>query len=323
MLEWGVMLSRDQIGTDFWARRRQMSWQPIVVGVDASPEAAGAAVFACRMAERTGTSCQLVHATPDVLASADVPGNDPYRRVMLEEARTSILAALAEAVPVRLLDTLTVRLGGAPVVLQRVAAERGAELIVLGGKHHSALGRWFGGSTSLNAARSTEVPMLVTAGAPSAIHRVFVAVDISGAARPTLAAAERYAAMYGAELRALSVLEPLPVIPGVAPLYETSEFYAMSEELVQRDIWSLIRTPDVEKLVRYGGAVETILREALAWRADLLVVGSHGKGWAERLLVGSVTERLLNHLPTSLLVVPTPRAAVPEPVAAAVAAAMA
>ena len=91
------------------------------------PRAAGAAVLACRMAERTGTSCQLVHATPDVLASADVPGNDPYRRVMLEEARTSILAALAEAVPVWLLDTLTVRLGGAPVVLQRVAAERGAE----------------------------------------------------------------------------------------------------------------------------------------------------------------------------------------------------
>jgi nucleotide-binding universal stress UspA family protein len=73
----------------------------------------------------------------------------------------------------------------------------------------------------------------------------------------------------------------------------------------------------VERLVRYGGAVETILREALDWRADLLVVGSHGKGWAERLLVGSVTERLLNHLPTSLLVVPTPRAAVLEPVTAA------
>jgi hypothetical protein len=46
------------------------------------------------------------------------------------------------------------------------------------------------------------------------------------------------------------------------------------------------------------------------WRADLLVVGSHGKGWAERMLVGSVTERLINHLPTSLLVVPTRAAAV-------------
>jgi nucleotide-binding universal stress UspA family protein len=300
-----------------------MSWQPIVVGVDASPEAAAAAAFACPMAERAGTSCQLVHATPDVLASADVPENDLYRRVILEEARASIVAALADAVPTQLLDTLTVRLGDSPVVLQRVATELGAELIVLGGKHHSALGRWFGGSTSLNVARVSEVPMLVTAGAPTAIRRVLVAVDISGAARPTLAIAERYAATFGAELRALSVLEPLPVIPEVTPPYEMSEFYAMSEELLQRDVWSLIRAPGVEKLVRYGGAVETILREALDWRADLLVVGSHGKGWAERLLVGSVTERLLNHLPTSLLVVPTPRAAVLEPVPAAVAVAAA
>src|SRR5205807_10369742 len=59
------------------------------------------------------------------------------------------------------------------------------------------------------------------------------------------------------------------------------------------------------RVVRYGMAVETILREAVDGRADLLVVGSHGRGWAERALVGSVTERLLSYLPTSLLVVPT------------------
>jgi hypothetical protein len=57
-------------------------------------------------------------------------------------------------------------------------------------------------------------------------------------------------------------------------------------------------------------ALEAILREAAEWRADLLVVGSHGKGWAERVLAGSVTEGLINHLPTSLLVVPIAAAAV-------------
>jgi hypothetical protein len=33
-------------------------------------------------------------------------------------------------------------------------------------------------------------------------------------------------------------------------------------------------------------------------------VGSHGKGWVDRALLGTVTERLLNQLPVSLLVVP-------------------
>jgi nucleotide-binding universal stress UspA family protein len=51
-------------------------------------------------------------------------------------------------------------------------------------------------------------------------------------------------------------------------------------------------------------AVDAILRETAESQADLLVVGSHGKGWAQRWLVGSVTEQLLNHRPTALLVVP-------------------
>jgi len=55
--------------------------------------------------------------------------------------------------------------------------------------------------------------------------------------------------------------------------------------------------------------VETLLREASDWQADVLVVGSHGKGWAQRVLLGSVTERLINHLPTSLLVAPVSVAA--------------
>jgi hypothetical protein len=43
-------------------------------------------------------------------------------------------------------------------------------------------------------------------------------------------------------------------------------------------------------------------------------MGSHGKGWIDRLLLGSVTERALNELPTSLLVVPTAAAPVPATV---------
>src|SRR5438046_10668110 len=84
-----------------------------------------------------------------------------------------------------------------------------------------------------------------------------------------------------------------------------------------------MRAPGVERMVRYGMAVETILREATEWGTDLLVVGSHGKGWAKRMLVGSVTERLLNLLPTSLLAGRVAAAAAHEPVAGQLAGAMA
>ena len=281
-----------------------MSWKPIVVGVDLSPEAAGAAVFAVEAAQRAATACYLVHAVHDGLAS----GHTPYPYTGPDKkARRQIVAALENRVPAAVLPTLTVHRGRPAAVLKGAVAARGAELVVLGGKHHSTLGRWLGGSTGLNVARTTAVPLLVTVGEP-AIRRVLVAVDQSGAARPTLAAAERYAALFGAELRALSVIEPLPVLPEV-PQPDVVDYHKLSEETVARDIWSLIRTPDVNTLVRHGAARETILREAAEWHADLLVVGSNGKGWGKRMLVGSVTEGLINHLPASLLVVPAAAAA--------------
>ena len=283
-----------------------MSWKPFVVGVDFSPEARDAAVFAVAAAQRAATSCHLVHATS---GSARPSRRDSYPYTRLhEEARLRVVAALGNRVPTAVLDNLTVRRGNPGAVLNGAVAAVGAELVVLGGKHHSRLGRWLGGSTSVEVARTTAVPVLVTVGAP-VIRRVLVAVDSSAAARPTLAAAERYAALFGAELRALSVVEELPAL-AVVPQPETSHYYREWEQTLAHDIWPLIRTPGVESIVRYGSAADTIQREAAEWRADLVVVGSHGKRSIERMLGGSVSEGLINHLPTSLLVVPTRQAAV-------------
>src|SRR3989442_1078678 len=117
------------------------------------------------------------------------------------------------------------------------------------------------------------------------------------------------ATLFGAELRALSVIEPPPALLDL-PQPDAAEQYRLLEEMVARDIWPLIRAPGVDTLLRHGAALETVEREASEWRADLLVVGSHGKGSVKRMGVGSVTERLINHLPTSLLVVPAAAAAV-------------
>ncbi len=213
-----------------------------------------------------------------------------------------VAAALGNRVPAAVLKTLAVHRGKPAAVLNEAVAALGAELVVLGGKHHSTLGRWLGGSTSVEVARTALVPLLVAVGAP-AIRRVLLALDPSAAARPAAAAAERYAALFGAELRALSVVEPPAVVPEV-PQQDTTDYYRRWEEALARDVWPLIRAPGVGTVVRHGTALETILREAADWRADLVVVASHGKGPVKRMLVGSVTEGLINHLPTSLLVVP-------------------
>src|SRR5436309_4978842 len=110
-----------------------MSWQPIVVGVDASPEAAGAAAFAFRMSQRAGTSCHLVHAARDAWASVGVAeGVDELWHALIHQARANITTTLKNVVPKELADDLTVRLGRAPLVLKEAVRELGAEFGVLG-----------------------------------------------------------------------------------------------------------------------------------------------------------------------------------------------
>jgi len=279
-----------------------MAWGSIVVGVDASPAAVGAADLGERIAQLAGVRCELVHAVRDAWAPLVAVNPDPQvvemQHQQLGVARETIKRTLQGA-PIRnRLEDLSVRFGPPAAVLQEVTRERRPGLLVLGGKHHSALERWLGGSTSLHVVRTSEVPVLITGGNPTALRRILVAADLSKAAGPTVALAERFARRVGAQLRVLTVFEPLPDLAGIPPT-DPTEYYALAQETLERDVWPLVKTPRVERIVRHGMVVETLLREASEWQADVLVVGSHGKGWAQRVLLGSVTERLINHLPTS------------------------
>lgn len=284
-----------------------MTWRSIVVGVDDSPAAAGAAAIGERLATLAGVRCQLVHAVRDawapLAAVSATPDVAEMQKLQQAVSREVVKRTLKGAVADRLLTDIDLQFGPAAVVLRQVVEDQRPGLLVLGGKHHTALERWLGGSTSLHVVRTAEIPVLITAGAPVALRRVLVAADLSKAAGPTVRLAERFARLVGAELRVLTVFEPLPSLPGLIP-WEPNEYYALAQETLERDVWPLVRTAGVEKLIRHGEVVETLLRESTDWKADVLVVGSHGKGWSQRVLLGSVTERLINHLPTSLLVAP-------------------
>lgn len=284
-----------------------MSWGPIVVGVDVSPAAKGAAVIGERIARLASVPCHVVHALRDAWAPLVAVSVDPQvvdmQQLQLAVARHQINELLGTDVSDQVRQKLDVFFGPAAVVLQQVMRDERPGLMVLGGKHHSVLERWLGGSTSLHVVRAAEVPVLITAGTPTAFRRVLVAADLSKAAGPTLGLAERFAKLVGAQLRVLTVFEPLPDLPGIPPM-DPIEYFALAQETLEREIWPLVKTPGAEKLVRHGTVVDTLLREAADWKADVLVVGSHGKGWAQRVLLGSVTERLINQLPTSLLVAP-------------------
>jgi nucleotide-binding universal stress UspA family protein len=65
----------------------------------------------------------------------------------------------------------------------------------------------------------------------------------------------------------------------------------------------------VQHVLLEGDPAEEIIRYAGATRADLIVMGTHGRTGLERLLMGSVAEKVLRSAPCSVLVVKMPKAA--------------
>lgn len=63
----------------------------------------------------------------------------------------------------------------------------------------------------------------------------------------------------------------------------------------------------VEEVVTIGKAYQAIVDTAQQKGADIIVVGSHGRTGLERLLMGSVTERVIGHSTVAVLVVKKPR----------------
>jgi nucleotide-binding universal stress UspA family protein len=283
----------------------RMISKPIVAGVDQSEAGIQAATVASEVARWTGARCQLVHAVRDPWIDSvfEIPMDlQALKSSFLDSQRTLLLAYLSDKLPGTVLKHLQVRFGSPGIVIPEVAEEQDAELVVVGGKHHSAIGRWLAGSTPHHLVRTMNRPLLVTGPTALQIERVLAAVDLSSASVPTIDAAERFAKIFNAKLRALHVIEPWPLIPGL-PMGD-ADVVRRTEEELERSIWPRISLPGADQMVREGPAAETIVQVAAEWGADLIVVGSHGRGWIDRLLIGSVTEKLLNRLLTSILVIP-------------------
>ncbi|MDX2052610.1 MAG: universal stress protein [Polyangiaceae bacterium] len=80
----------------------------------------------------------------------------------------------------------------------------------------------------------------------------------------------------------------------------TLEAY-VDQELARRQ--NLFNRRSIFTIVDFGDPADRLVEIAKEVGANLIVVGTHGKGAVEQMLLGSVSQKVLRHAPCSVLVV--------------------
>jgi universal stress protein A len=133
------------------------------------------------------------------------------------------------------------------------------------------------------------------------VTRILVATDFSAASNAALAFARTLASRFGASLHLLHILEdpyvtgafaPEVYAPPPAGLRESwlrSAEATMAMLVTEADTTAFNATTDVV----FGPIAHTIVERASQIGADLIVMGTHGRGGVAHLLMGSVAERVV------------------------------
>jgi nucleotide-binding universal stress UspA family protein len=137
-------------------------------------------------------------------------------------------------------------------------------------------------------------------------RRILVAVDASPIAAHATDLAIELARSLGSEVAFIHAINPSVgigadggVTPGDLIALEERDGKALLAALGAR---ASLQPPPLEFL-KVGKPGAEITRTAAEWGADLLVLGSHGRGGIVRAVLGSVAESVVRHAPCPVLVV--------------------
>ena len=290
----------------------------ILVPTDGSEHAAGAIEWLTTFPLPPSAQLRVLSVATLPPSSIAIPTVESYYQALREDG--AAFAGAARTILTRRWPAVETELQEGEPREQILAAADAwqSDLIVLGARGLGTFKRAMLGSVSSAVVHHAVCPVLVVKGHPRALRRIVVAVDGSADAF----AAARFCASLPLErdveiqLLAVADMPTLPIGPpemlGAPGWIPAPAELARARAALEAMLWSVEaafrpRVNRVECSVIVGRAGAEIVSASEAG-VDLVAVGARGLGGLGRLLLGSVSERVLHHAACPVLVVKRPRA---------------
>ncbi|MDP3936941.1 MAG: universal stress protein [Deltaproteobacteria bacterium] len=294
----------------------------ILVPVDFSKTSAAAVRTAVRIASRSKARVSLLHVYPFPRGSFSA-----YRTMREIEADAKGEKGAWTSKSKRTLSAWVTRYQKPGVTLRKlfaigrpaeeiktVAVQIKADLIVIGTRGLGGLKGAIIGSTAAEAIRLTDAPVLTVhegRGATGEASRVVVGDDFGDGGDAAIAAAVAFVDPKKARVLLLHVVDPAPLLYAgaaewgwIAATDTLAEDEKLSKNKIETRAGKLRRKGfKVECRVVTGPPAQTITRVAKGWKAQLLIVATHGRRGVSRVLIGNTADQLLRSVRTPILTV--------------------
>lgn len=144
--------------------------------------------------------------------------------------------------------------------------------------------------------------------------KILIAIDESACAAVAFDAVLRFLCPDDTEFRLISVVEPMSLqyLVGVTGVDIEPMLKADLELRNQRQEFLRLKTAELQKIfpgkscsaaVMIGVPADCILQEATIWQADVIVLGSHSRHGLQKILLGSVAEKVMRYAACSVSVI--------------------
>ncbi|MFH1113682.1 MAG: universal stress protein [Pseudomonadota bacterium] len=276
----------------------------ILVAVDGSPASLHALKETCRLARAEHGSITVLSVMPPYDGELRLVGVRNISALM----QAPVEKALAEAQRVAEAEGISIRTvaeQGEPYEeIVTFAEDGGYDVIVLGVKGHNVSENVLMGSVTARVIGHANTNVLVIPGESSLTwERILVPVDGSEWSTAAADKAFQLVRSYGSQLDVVSVADVPPHLYGVSVAAANEMILEARRRLEQITHEAESRDIEANYVLREGEPAKILIELVHNHASDLIIMGSHGRTGLKRLLMGSVTERVIHNSPCPVLVV--------------------